>query len=125
MVTKPDRLARSTAELLASEADLSRRGVGLVVLSMGGEGTAWRLGVSGRNCCLRKWIVSRIESLPKAGTERAIVDSATNLQQQIGPSSRPTHLLRFVHPTVHQKIGRPFGDGGADPQSGPVPLGII
>jgi DNA invertase Pin-like site-specific DNA recombinase len=37
MVTKPDRLARSTAKLLASEADLSRRGVGLVVLSMGGE----------------------------------------------------------------------------------------
>ena len=37
MVTKPDRLARSTAELLAIEADLSRRGVGLVVLSMGGE----------------------------------------------------------------------------------------
>jgi DNA invertase Pin-like site-specific DNA recombinase len=37
MVTKPDRLARSTAELLAIEADLSKRGVGLVVLSMGGE----------------------------------------------------------------------------------------
>jgi DNA invertase Pin-like site-specific DNA recombinase len=37
MVTKPDRLARSTAALLAIEADLSKRGVGLVVLSMGGE----------------------------------------------------------------------------------------
>jgi DNA invertase Pin-like site-specific DNA recombinase len=37
MVTKPDRLVRSTAELLAIEADLSKRGVGLVVLSMGGE----------------------------------------------------------------------------------------
>ena len=37
IVTKPDRLARSTAELLTIEADLSRRGVGLVVLSMGGE----------------------------------------------------------------------------------------
>ena len=37
MVTKPDRLARSTAELLAIEADLSKPGVGLVVLSMGGE----------------------------------------------------------------------------------------
>ena len=34
-VTKPDRLARSTAELLSIEADLS--GIGLVVLSMGGE----------------------------------------------------------------------------------------
>ena len=37
VVTKPDRLARSTSELLAIEADLSKRGVGLVVLSMGGE----------------------------------------------------------------------------------------
>ena len=36
-VTKPDRLARSTAELLTIEADLSRCRVGLVVLSMGGE----------------------------------------------------------------------------------------
>jgi DNA invertase Pin-like site-specific DNA recombinase len=37
VVTKPDRLARSTAELLAIEADLSQRGIGLLVLSMGGE----------------------------------------------------------------------------------------
>jgi DNA invertase Pin-like site-specific DNA recombinase len=36
-VTKPDRLARSTAELLAIEADLAKRGVGLLILSMGGE----------------------------------------------------------------------------------------
>jgi DNA invertase Pin-like site-specific DNA recombinase len=37
VVTKPDRLARSTAELLTIEADLSKRGVGLVILSIGGE----------------------------------------------------------------------------------------
>src|SRR3954452_22514290 len=37
MVTKPDRLARSTADLLAVEADLSKRGIGLVILSMGGQ----------------------------------------------------------------------------------------
>jgi DNA invertase Pin-like site-specific DNA recombinase len=37
VVTKPDRLARSTADLLTIEADLSKRGIGLVVLSMGGE----------------------------------------------------------------------------------------
>lgn len=35
MVAKPDRLARSTAELLAIEADLSKRGIGLIVLSIG------------------------------------------------------------------------------------------
>jgi DNA invertase Pin-like site-specific DNA recombinase len=37
VVTKPDRLARSTAELLTIERDLTKRGVGLIVLSMGGE----------------------------------------------------------------------------------------
>ncbi|MFL5282504.1 MAG: recombinase family protein [Rhodopila sp.] len=37
VVTKPDRLARSTAELLAIEANLTGQGVGLVILSMGGE----------------------------------------------------------------------------------------
>jgi DNA invertase Pin-like site-specific DNA recombinase len=37
VVTKPDRLARSTTALLTIEADLSRRRIGLVVLSMGGE----------------------------------------------------------------------------------------
>jgi DNA invertase Pin-like site-specific DNA recombinase len=35
MVTKPDRLARSTTDLLAIEADLAKRGVGLVIQSMG------------------------------------------------------------------------------------------
>ncbi len=37
MVTKPDRLARSTANLLEIVAGLQARGVGLVILSMGGQ----------------------------------------------------------------------------------------
>jgi DNA invertase Pin-like site-specific DNA recombinase len=37
MVTRPDRLARNTGELLAIEADLSKRGIALVILSMGGQ----------------------------------------------------------------------------------------
>ena len=37
MVTKPDRLARSTADLLGIVARLEAKGVGLVVLSMGGQ----------------------------------------------------------------------------------------
>ncbi len=37
MVTKPDRLARSTADLLNIVARLEAKGVGLVVLSMGGQ----------------------------------------------------------------------------------------
>jgi DNA invertase Pin-like site-specific DNA recombinase len=35
MVTRPDRLARSTADLLGIEADLAKRGVALMVKSMG------------------------------------------------------------------------------------------
>lgn len=37
MVAKPDRLARSTADLLAIVQRLEGRGVGLIVLSMGGQ----------------------------------------------------------------------------------------
>jgi DNA invertase Pin-like site-specific DNA recombinase len=37
IVTKPDRLARGTAELLRIEADLTKRKIGLVILSIGGE----------------------------------------------------------------------------------------
>jgi DNA invertase Pin-like site-specific DNA recombinase len=36
-VTKPDRLARSTTDLLRIVEDLDRRGVGLIMLSMGGQ----------------------------------------------------------------------------------------
>ena len=37
VVATPDRLAHSVGELLSMEADLTKRGIGLVVLSMGGE----------------------------------------------------------------------------------------
>lgn len=36
-VCKPDRLARNTIDLLTIEADLTRRGIGLLILSMGGD----------------------------------------------------------------------------------------
>jgi DNA invertase Pin-like site-specific DNA recombinase len=37
VVTKPDRLARNTEELLNIEKDLSSREIGMIVLSMGGQ----------------------------------------------------------------------------------------
>jgi len=76
-------------------------------------------------CHWRVGIVGWPEFLSKAGTECAIIDSTTNLKQQIGPASRPPHLLRFVHPTVYQEIGRPFGDRGANSQPSSVTLGIV
>jgi hypothetical protein len=59
---------------------------------------------------MRVCIVGWVELLSVAGTKRAIVDRAANLGQEIGPSSRPAHLLGFIHSAVHQKIGRPLGD---------------
>jgi Tn3 transposase DDE domain len=44
----------------------------------------WGLGGNRR---LRMWVVGGLESLSEAGTERAIVDGAANLEQKIGPSS--------------------------------------
>jgi hypothetical protein len=82
------------------------------------------LGSSG-NRRLRERIVSGLEFLPEAGTKRAVIDGAANLEQEISTSSRPAHLLRFVHPAVHQKIGGTFSDRGPDPQSGTVPLGVV
>jgi len=41
----------------------------------------------------RIWIVGWLESLSEAGPERAIIDGARNLEQQVGPTSRPAHLL--------------------------------
>src|ERR1017187_8216447 len=37
IVTKPDRLARSTTDLMRNVEDLDRRAVGLIMLSMGGQ----------------------------------------------------------------------------------------
>jgi NAD(P)-dependent dehydrogenase (short-subunit alcohol dehydrogenase family) len=71
------------------------------------------------------WIVGWPEFLSKGRTESAIIDSATDLKQQVGATSRPPHLLRFVHTAVHQEIGRPFGNRSANSQSCPVPLGVI
>ena len=70
-------------------------------------------------------IVGWLELLAKARSESTIIDSATDLKQQIGAASGPSHLLTFVHPAVDQKIGRAFGDRGTNSQSGPMPLGVI
>jgi hypothetical protein len=56
-----------------------------------------------------------VEILPEAGAERAIIDSAANLKQEIGPSSRPTYLLGLIHPASRQEIGRPLRGRNADP----------
>src|SRR3954451_5975879 len=40
----------------------------------------------------RVWVVSRQEFLPETGAERAVVEGAADLEQQIGPAPGPAHL---------------------------------
>src|SRR5690349_12737393 len=73
----------------------------------------------------RVWVVGRQEFLPETGAERAVVEGAADLEQQIGPAPGPAHLLRLGHAAVHQEVGRALGQRRADPQPGPVPFGVI
>jgi hypothetical protein len=65
-----------------------------------------------------------VESMPKPGTKRAIVDCAADFEQLIDAISRPSHLLRLVHASVHQEVRRAFGDRRSDPFTGTVLFGI-
>jgi DNA invertase Pin-like site-specific DNA recombinase len=108
-VTKPDRLARSTAELLTVEADLSKRGIGLLVLSMGGERFDTRNPTSklmltilaGVATWEREIMLERQrEGIAKAkaegkykGRPRKIVpDEVARLSETIGPAAIAKHL---------------------------------
>lgn len=108
MVTKPDRLARSTGALLAIEADLSRRGIGLVVLSMGGE----RLDTRNPTSKLMLTILAGVatwereimlerqrEGIAKAKAEgkykgRPATIDATAIKQAIAAGEAPAKLAR-------------------------------
>src|SRR5206468_6202395 len=73
----------------------------------------------------RVWVVGRQEFLPETGAERAVVEGAADLEQQIGPAPGPAHLLRLGHAAVDQEVGRALGQRRADPLPGPVPFGVI
>ena len=60
-------------------------------------GTVQRSGGSCRFGKGQVGIGDPVKSMPQPGTERAVVDRATNLQQQISTPSRPSHLLGLVH----------------------------
>jgi hypothetical protein len=47
------------------------------------KGTVQSLGGSGRHRQLLRWFAPRIEQMAKSGSERAIVDRATNLKNGI------------------------------------------
>src|SRR3954469_21784897 len=70
-------------------------------------------------------VVRSEEALPEAGAERALVDGAADLEQPVGATPRPAHLLRFVHATIDEEVGRALGQRRANPQPSPVPFAVV
>jgi hypothetical protein len=63
--------------------------------------------------------------MPKPSTECAVVDCATDLEQQIGAPSRPSHLLQFIHAPVDQEVRCALGDRRSNAQAGSISFGIV
>ena len=82
-------------------------------------------GGSRRHCPLRLRGGNRIKQLTDSWAKGAIVDRTSNLEQQVGTSSRPSHLLRLVHPPIDQEVGRPFDHRSSDRQACTVSFGLI
>jgi len=110
VVTKPDRLARSTAELLSVQTDLAQRGVGLVVLSMGGEKLDTRNPTSklmltilaGVATWEREIMLERQrEGIAKAkaegkykGRKPTVAAQAAEIRRRIDAGEKPAHVAR-------------------------------
>jgi len=61
-------------------------------------GSVQKVGVSRRLHQWQRGGRDRLKQVAESRAERAVVDRTPNLQQQVGASSRPSHLLRLVHP---------------------------
>src|SRR5208282_2480204 len=90
-----------------------------------GYGSVQKVGVSRRLHQWRRGGRDRLKQVAESRAERAVVDRTPDLQQQVGASSRPSHLLRLVHPPVDQKVGRAFSQRSSDAQACTVSFGII
>jgi DNA invertase Pin-like site-specific DNA recombinase len=127
-VTKPDRLARSTAELLAIEADLSRRGIGLLVLSMGGERLDTRnptsklmLTILGGVATWEREIMleRQREGIAKAKADGKYKGRKPTVAVQVGQiralyaaGEKPTHIARrlgVARSSVYRMLESPIG----------------
>ena len=67
----------------------------------------------------------RLKQVAEPRPEHAVVDRAANLEQKVGTSSRPSHLLRFVHSSIDKEVRSPFGHRSSDPQAGAMSLSVI
>ena len=90
-----------------------------------GNGSVQQVGGSGGHCQLRALGGGRLKEVAESRAERAVVDRAADLQQQVCTSARPSHLLRFVHPPIDQEVRRAFGNRCSDTQAGTISFGVI
>lgn len=132
MVTRPDRLARSTAELLSIEANLTRRCIGLVILSMGGAALDTRNPTSklmltilaGVATWEREAMLERQrEGIAKAkaegkyrGRAPTVAKQAEEIRAARAAGERPAHIakrLRVARSSVYRMLGDavPLGAG--------------
>jgi len=125
IVTKPDRLARSTAELLTIEADLSKRDIGLVVLSMGGERLDTRnptsklmLTILGGVATWEREIMleRQREGIAKAkgegkykGRKPTVAPQAEQIRAAIAAGEKPAHVARRLG-VARSSVYRMLGD---------------
>ena len=87
-----------------------------------GASRSWGSGSPGQ---VGNGIDFSIEQRFEAGSELAVEDSAADLEQEVGATTGPSHLLGFVHAAVDQEVGSAFGERGTDPQPGAMALGIV
>ena len=133
MVAKPDRLARSTAELLAIQADLSKRGIGLIVLSIGnGERLDTRnptskliLTILGGVATWEREIMleRQREGIAKAkadgkykGRAPTVMRQADEIRRLHAEGMRPAHIakhLRIARSSVYRVLGPEVGNEAA------------
>ena len=92
--------AKSAKVMQALDAVNARYGRGTLRPLATGIARPWatrrdcrKIGGAGGDCHLRVGVVGWLELLSEAGAERAIVDGAANLEQQVGAAPRPAHLL--------------------------------
>jgi DNA invertase Pin-like site-specific DNA recombinase len=128
VVTKPDRLARNTAELLTIEADLAKRGIGLVVLSMGGERLDTRnptsklmLTILGGVATWEREIMleRQREGIAKAkgegrykGRAPTVAKQAEQIRAMQAAGVKPAHIakqLKIARSSVYRFLGEPAG----------------
>jgi DNA invertase Pin-like site-specific DNA recombinase len=132
MVTKPDRLARNTAELLAIEADLTKRGIGLIVLSMGGAALDTRnptskliLTILGGVATWEREIMKerQREGIAKAkglgkyqGRKATVAVQAETIRQRVANGEKPAHVARslgIARSSVYRFLTDATAEGGA------------